>query len=163
MHIILKTNTFTFVVKHKNARIPVPVPKYALLLETVHSCTMLLPVRTPVCFSKLGPSQPQSTVCNALSTSHNPTSNNLNYPFKSCRALIVNIVSYTWKRSLPNHMTTRKQAERVSLTQWGVLGEALNTHGFSRHHGDDGSISRLESLFSDKWIEYYVECPFNVL
>ena len=33
-----------------------------------------------------------------------------------------------------------------SLTQWGVLGEALNTHGFSRHHGDDGGVSGLESL-----------------
>lgn len=32
------------------------------------------------------------------------------------------------------------------LTQWRVLGEALNTHGFSRNHGDDGSITRLESF-----------------
>ena len=34
----------------------------------------------------------------------------------------------------------------VLLTQWGILGEALDTHGFSRHHDDDGGISRLESL-----------------
>lgn len=34
----------------------------------------------------------------------------------------------------------------VSLTKWGILGEALNTHGFSRHHGDDGGVSGLESL-----------------
>lgn len=40
----------------------------------------------------------------------------------------------------------KKRANSVILTQWRVLGEALNTHGFSRHHGDDGSVSGLQSL-----------------
>lgn len=43
-------------------------------------------------------------------------------------------------------LVSTKWVSSVSLTQWGILGEALNTHGFSRHHVDDGGVSRLESL-----------------
>lgn len=34
----------------------------------------------------------------------------------------------------------------VLLTQGGILGEALDTHGLSRHHGNDSRVSRLQSL-----------------
>lgn len=39
-----------------------------------------------------------------------------------------------------------KQAFRSKLTQWWVIGEALHTHGFSRVHVHDGSVSTLEEL-----------------
>lgn len=32
------------------------------------------------------------------------------------------------------------------LTKRGVLGETLHTHGLSRNHHDDGSISRFQGL-----------------
>ena len=34
----------------------------------------------------------------------------------------------------------------ILLTQWGIIGEGLNNHGFFRHHVDNGSISRLDGL-----------------
>lgn len=39
-----------------------------------------------------------------------------------------------------------KQAYRSKLTQWGVIREALHTHGFSRVHVHDGSVSALQEL-----------------
>lgn len=47
------------------------------------------------------------------------------------------------------------------LTQWRILGEALHTHGFSGHHGNDCGISRFEGL----WVvlKFLARTPVDLL